>query len=169
MQEELERQTVALVFNASKLTAQTLSEAMKKAMDVGLKELSKFKDKLERQEKEEPTGKMSLKELVGKGASTDNMEIDKDGIKTFQKTAAKFGVDYAVYKEPLKDNQNKYYVFFQAKDTSVIHAAFNEYTTKMEQRRESVQKKLEKKQEIVNRRKEKARNVEKHRHKERGR
>jgi hypothetical protein len=27
-----------------------------------------------------------------------------------RQTAAKYGVDYAVYKEPLKDNKYKYYI-----------------------------------------------------------
>lgn len=166
MQEELERQTVAIVFNASKMTAQTLSNAMKKAMDLGLRELSKHKDDFK---KKEPSGKMSVKELMGKGGTVDMDEIKEEGIKTFQKTAAKYGVDYAVYREPLKDKQFKYYVFFQAKDARVIHTAFDEYTQKMEQRRESAKAKLEKKQEAVNKRKEKARNVEKNRHKEIGR
>ena len=166
MQEELERQTVAIVFNASRMTAQTLSNAMRRAMDAGLRELSRYRDNLHRQE---PSGKMSVKELVGKGGSVDMSEIGEEGLKTFKKTAAKYGVDYAVYKEPLKDKQYKYYVFFQAKDTKVIHAAFEEYTAKMEQKRESVKEKLQKKQEIVDKKKEKARNVEKNRHKEIGR
>jgi hypothetical protein len=77
-------------------------------------------------------------------------------------------VDYAVYKEPLKDHQNKYYVFFQAKDTRVIRAAFEEYTKKNEQRKQSLQKRLEKKQEIVNKKKERqsARRMEKQRNRE---
>ena len=169
MQEELERQTVALVFNASRMTAQTLSDAMRRAMDAGLRELSRQRERLQAHEHQEPKGKMSVKELIGKGAQTDNMEIDEEGIRTFKKTANKFGVDYAVYKEPLKDNQYKYYVFFQAKDTSVIRAAFEEYTNKMEKKRDSVKQKLEKNQEIVKKQKEKARSVEKNRHKEIGR
>ncbi len=166
MQEELERQTVAIVFNASKMTAQTLSNAMRRAMDIGIRELSKHKDDFKKQQ---PSGKMSLKELVGKGGTVDMDEIAEDGIKTFQKTASKYGVDYAVHKEPQQNNEYKYYVFFQAKDTRVIHAAFDEYIAKMEKRRESAKEKLDKKKEIVNKKKEKTRNVEKNRHKEIGR
>ena len=59
MQEELERQTVAIVFNASRMTAQTLSNAMRRAMDLGLRELSRYRNNLQRQE---PSGKMSVKE-----------------------------------------------------------------------------------------------------------
>ena len=170
MQEEIERQTISLVFKAARLSTDTLAQAMRRAMDFGLREIGTItaNELNSGTNKTSPTGKMSLKELIGKGSSPDRIQIEKEGMKTFQKTASKFGVDYAVYKEPLKDHQNKYYVFFQAKDTRVIRAAFEEYTKKNEQRKQSLQKRLEKKQEIVNKKKERqsARRMEKQRNRE---
>ena len=58
MQEELERKTVALAFNAGKFTIEELLNAMKKAVDSGIKHIPKSK---------EPKGEMTLKELIGKG------------------------------------------------------------------------------------------------------
>lgn len=158
MQEELERQTVAVVFKAGKLTAETLANALRTALDKGLN-LPK-KDK-------EHHGKMTLANLVGKGNKTEKIEFNEENLKGFQKTAAKYNLDYAVHKEPEGD-MNRYYIFFQAKDTAVIESAFKEFVVKNEKHKESVQKKLEKKQEIVNKRKEKQRerNHEKNRNRE---
>lgn len=145
MQEELEKQTVALVFKAGKLTSETLTGAIHRALERGL--LKQRKDK-------EQHGKMSLHDLVGKGNKTEKIEFNEDNLKAFHKTAVKYNIDYAVHKEP-EGEMNKYYIFFQAKDTAVIESAFKEFVAKNEKHRESVQKKLEKKQEIVRKRKEK--------------
>jgi len=165
MQEELERQTVALVFKAGKFTADTLADAVHKVMEKGLN-LSKLT--------KDPQGKMKLTELVGKGNKTQKMEFKEEDLKFFQKIASKYNVDYAVHKEPNVETDKaekpyKYYVFFQAKDGKVIESAFNEFLAKNEKQKESVQKKLEKKQEIVNKRKNKERAHEKNRSKELGR
>lgn len=145
MQEELEKQTVALVFKAGKLTTESLTSAMHRALERGLNLPKKDNEK---------HGKMTLANLVGKGNKTEKLEFKEENLSLFHKTAAKYNLDYAVHKEP-EGEMNKYYIFFQAKDTAVIESAFKEFVAKNEKHKESVQKKLEKKQEIVRKRKEK--------------
>ena len=159
MQEEIERQTVALVFKAGKFTVESLSGAIHSALEKGLSNVPKHN---------EPSGKMKLKDLIGKGDKAEKIEISKDSLKTFHKVAAKYNVDYAVHSVPEGD-QNKYYVFFQAKDLTAIECAFKEYYAENEKKKESVKQKLEKKKEIVNRKKEQSRSKEKNKHKERNR
>ncbi len=158
MQEELERQTVAVVFKAGRLTTEALTSALRNALERGLNNSKKEK---------EQHGKMSLQDLVGKGNKTDKLEFKEEDLKAFHKTAVKYNIDYAVHKEQDGD-KNKYYVFFQAKDASVLDSAFKEFIAKNEKHKESVQKKLEKKQEIVRKRKEKQqeRNQKKERNRE---
>jgi len=156
MQEELEQKTVALVFKAARITGEELSRAMHKALESGLNH---------QKHQKESHGKMTVAELLGKNGKIAKADIKEDDLKGFQKTASKYKVDYAVYKEPDGD-KNKYYVFFQAKDTVLIESAFKEFMSKNERKQESVQAKLDKKKEIVNERKSKERAVEKHKNKE---
>ena len=158
MQEELENQTVAIVFRAGRFTAQSLANAMHRALERGLNRP---------RNNHEPHGKMKLSELVGKGNETKKLEFKEEDLKSFHKTAVKYNIDYAVHKEPDGD-KNKYYVFFQAKDATVLDSAFKEFIAKNEKHKESVQKKLEQKQEIVKKRKEKQqeRNHKKERNRE---
>ncbi len=159
MQEEIEKQTVALVFKAGKFTAESFSGAIHKALEKGISYVPQSK---------EPTGRMKLKDLIGKGEKADRLEVSEDSLKIFKKTADKYNVDYAIHKIPDGDT-NKFYVFFQAKDTETINAAFQEFSKNYDKHKESLKQKLEKKQEIVNRRKEKQRAKEKNRSKERSR
>lgn len=70
---------------------------------------------------------MKLKDLIGKGEKADRFEVSEDSLKIFKKTADKYNVDYAIHKVPDGDT-NKFYVFFQAKDTETINAAFQEFS-----------------------------------------
>ncbi len=132
MQEELERKTVALAFNAGKFTVEELLNVMKKAIDAGIKHLPKNK---------EPKGEMTLKELIGKGNKAEKIEIAEDSLKSFQRTANKYNVDYAIHKVP-ENGSFKYYVFFQAKDYASIDSAFKEYVYKNDKKKESIKQKI---------------------------
>ena len=159
MQEELEKKTVALVFNAGKFTVEELSNAMHKALDKGISHMPR---------KKEPRGEMTLKELIGKGNKAEKIEISKDSLKSFQKTANKYDVDYAVHKVP-EETGFKYFVFFQAKDYVAIDSAFKEYIYKNEKKRESLKKRLDVKKDKIKQREEKQKNKERDFNKERSR
>jgi hypothetical protein len=147
MQEELEKQTVALVFKAGKLTTEALSNAMHRALEKGLS--------LPKKEKE-AHGKMTLYDLVGKGHETKKIEFKEEDLKAFHKTASKYNIDYAIHSEP-EGEMTKYYVFFQAKDAAAIDSAFKEFVAKNEKHKDSVKEKLNKKKEKVRENKEKQR------------
>ena len=89
MQEELERKTVALVFKATRFTADAFAKAVNEALSKGF----------EAAKENEPIGEMSVKDLVGKGGGAKSIEVSDDAVKTFRKVANKYNVDFAVHKD----------------------------------------------------------------------
>jgi hypothetical protein len=120
MQEEVTHKTIALVFKSSRLTADVLKKAMKMY--------------LERQKagQQATHGKMSVKKLVGQGASS--IEVTDNNIKSFERVARKYNVDFAVKKDKTVAPP-KYMVFFKGKDADVITQAFKEFVKVNEKKR----------------------------------
>ena len=119
MQEEVENRAVTLVISATKLTGRLLKAAI-------LKYLASRKEK--RLQKahaapEKPTGKQTVKQLIGQNQGVSNIEITDSNIKSFERVARKYGVDFAV-------SPPKYLVFFKGRDADALTAAFKEYTAK---------------------------------------
>ena len=54
-----------------------------------------------------------MKQLVGQGVGVKNIEINEKNIKSFENVAKKYGVDFALKKNP---DKGEYYVFFKARD-----------------------------------------------------
>ena len=109
MQEEVENRAVTLVISATKLTARLLKAAI-------LKYLASRKEKKlakARAAPEKPTGKQTVKQLIGQN----------------QGVSRKYGVDFALKKDKSGDIP-KYFVFFKARDADALTAAFKEYTAK---------------------------------------
>ena len=84
-------------------------------------------------------------------------------VKSFERVAKKYGVDFALKKDPA---EGKYYVFFKARDQDVLNAAFAEYTAKTihrsTQKKPSVLQQLTQFKEVVkNMVQDKAKNREK--------
>ena len=77
-------------------------------------------------------GKQSVKQLIGQGAGVKSIEITEKNIKSFERVAKKYGVDFALKKNP---DKGEYYVFFRARDDDVMQAAFAEYAAKTVQRK----------------------------------
>lgn len=82
---------------------------------------------------EKPTGKQTVKELIGQGDGVTNIDISKTDLKGFESVARKYGIDYAIRKDS-SVHPPKYLVFFKAKDTDAMTAAFNEYSARVMQR-----------------------------------
>ena len=141
MQEEVTEKTIALCIKGGKITAQILKAAL-------LKLLSKMERKKQQAKGEksqcEKSGKQSIKSLQKSGAQITNIVVTDNNIKSFDRVARKYGIDYSLKKE--QDGKTEYMVFFKAKDVDVMTAAFKEYTseTLKKQKRESVRQKLEK-------------------------
>lgn len=123
MQEEVENRAVTLVISATKLTGRLLKAAI-------LKYLASRKEKKlakARAAPEKPTGKQTVKQLIGQNQGVSNIEINDPSIRDFERIARKYGVDYAVKKDR-STSPPKYLIFFKARDADALTAAFSEYT-----------------------------------------
>lgn len=118
MQEEVRDKSVALVIRVGKtggkLTAGLLKWAMRRY-------LAQIRNPAVHH------GKQTVKQLVRQGAGVQNIEITDKNIKSFEKVARKYGVDFALKKDPAN---GRYLVFFKAQDADALNAAFAEYTAK---------------------------------------
>lgn len=125
MQEEVENRAVTLVISATKLTGRLLKAAI-------LKYLASRKEKRlqkARAAPEKPTGKQTVKQLIGQNQGVSNIEITDSNIKSFERVARKYGVDFAVKKDR-SVSPPKYLIFFKGRDADALTAAFREYTAK---------------------------------------
>jgi uncharacterized GH25 family protein len=98
----------------------------------------------------EPSGKQTVKELLGQGQGVTNLDIAQTDLKGFERVARKYGIDYAIRKDASVDPP-KYLVFFKAKDADAMEAAFKEYSQKAlrKEERPSVLDQLRKFKELV--------------------
>ena len=124
MQEEVENRTVSLAIRSSKLTADVLKKAITKYLAYR-KEKSKAKAVMK------PTGKQTVKELIGQNQGVSNIEITEKNIKGFDRVARKYGVDYAIKKTVDENGKSRYMLFFKGRDEDAIIQAFQEYTKKV--------------------------------------
>ena len=91
------------------------------------------------------TGKQNIKQLIRQNAGVSNIELTNSNIKSFDRTARKYGIDYAVKKDRLS-TPPKYLVFFKSRDADAMTAAFTEFskrTLRKEKQKQSVKKTLE--------------------------
>ena len=120
MQDEVNSKTIALAIKGGKITAQTLEKALKKLLaDL---EKSKGQQKTYR-------GKQSIKHLVQQNAQISNIEVTEGNIKSFEHTANKYGIDYALKKDT-SEQPPRYLVFFKGRDVDVLTQAFKEFSAK---------------------------------------
>ena len=120
MQDEVNSKTVALAIKGGKITAETLEKALKKLLaDL---EKSKGQPKTYR-------GKQSIKHLVQQNAQISNIEVTEGNIKSFEHTANKYGIDYALKKDT-SEQPPRYLVFFKGLDVDVLTQAFKEFSAK---------------------------------------
>ena len=130
MQEELEQKSVAISIKAGKLTANLLKKALEKA----LAEMTKSQ-----KNPKIYNGKQSVKHLVRQGAGVSNIEITDGNIKSFERVARKYGVDFALKKDTTSQPP-RYLVFFKSRDADALTAAFTEYTGKKVKKAEKTER-----------------------------
>ena len=131
MQEEVENRAVTLVISATKLTGRLLKAAI-------LKYLASRKEKRlqkARAAPEKPTGKQTVKQLIGQNQGVSNIEITDANIGLFKPCAKKYGVDFTLRKDATTQPPH-YIVIFKAKDADNMEQAFKEFTAKKLQREE---------------------------------
>ena len=127
MQEEVENRTLTLIVSGTKFTGRLFKAAISKYM------AHRREKKLEKQRSRDspvtPKGKQTVKQLIGQNQGVSNIEITVSNIKSFERVARKYGVDFALKKDKSGDIP-KYLVFFKARDADALTAAFKEYTAK---------------------------------------
>lgn len=124
MQEDIDHRAVTLAINATKITVRVLKSA-----------ITKYLAHRKQKSRAAPTGKQTVKQIVGQGQGVTNIEITDQNIKSFERVARKYGVDYALKKD-MTGEKPRYLVFFKAKDTDALTAAFKEFTAKTLKREE---------------------------------
>lgn len=147
MQDEVNEKTVSLCIRCGKVTANLLKAAMKKALVKMEQEKQRLKgQKQPKQDKEDKTykGKQSMDKLMKQNVQLSNIEITDGNIKSFERVAKKYSIDFSLKKDVNADPP-RYYVFFKARDADVMTAAFKEYTGQSlnKDKKPSVRKKLQ--------------------------
>ena len=114
MQEQIDREAIAIAGKGSKLTARGLAAVMRKV----LRDMKNHHDKAQT-----PHGKQSVKKLMNHNVSTNTISIKGDkGL--FEKVARKWNIDYAFYKTGPK----QYLLLFKSGQADAITAVFSEYS-----------------------------------------
>ena len=159
MQEEVDEKTMALAITGGKISGNILKDALAKWLR-NMEEKNRISKSEKREEKRArraaaekarketrdfKPGKKSLKSMMREGSQLSNIEITDKNIKSFEKVARKYSIDYSLKKDKSVDPP-KYLVFFRAKDVDVMTAAFKEYTgsTLKKSRKVSIRKRLQK-------------------------
>lgn len=124
MQEDIDHRAVTLAVNTTKMTTRALKNA-----------ITKYLAHRKQKSRTAPTGKQTVKQIVGQGQGVTNIEITDQNIKSFERVARKYGVDYALKKDTTGEKP-RYLVFFKAKDTDALTVAFKEFTAKTLKREE---------------------------------
>ena len=129
MQEEVEQKTFNIVVSTTKLTARTILNAGKAA--------------IQQQQAKMAGGRQSVRMLLRQNRGVSSVEIDKTNIRGFERYAKKYGIDYAIRKDN-SEMPPRYLVFFKAPDVEAFNAAFKEYSASLlsKTKRPSVLEKL---------------------------
>lgn len=147
MQEEVQQKTITLSTQAAKFTARELKQLISKYLAYQ-KNKGKSNAKVNGVTHQ---GKQTVKQLAKQNQGLKSIDITDSNIKSFDRVARKYGVDYALKKDKTVDPP-KYIVFFKARDESAIQAAFKDYTKaniKHKARKDSVLEKLKKAKDTI--------------------
>jgi hypothetical protein len=114
LQEQINKESIAITVKASKLTAKTLAILLQKISRMIAKKHT---------EAQTPNGRQSVKKLMKHNVPTNTIEISGDkGL--FERVARKWNVDYAFHKT----GSDKFLLLFKSGQADSITAAFSEYS-----------------------------------------
>lgn len=135
MQEDIENRTVTLMVNSSKFTGRTLLRAVQKFL-AHMKQKSQQKAARTPMPCKDvtPRGKQTVRQLIAKDQGVNSVELTDPHIRSFDRIARKYGVDYAVKK--VKGDPPKFMIFFKGRDEDAITSAMMEYAAKQIRREE---------------------------------
>lgn len=115
IQEDVEQKAVAISVKATKLSGRLLAKVIAAAL------------RKMRQARDAPHhGKQTVKQLARQNAGMQSIEITDDNIRSFEKYARKYGVDFALKRD--NGSPPKWMVFFKARDADALTAAFTEFS-----------------------------------------
>ena len=166
MEEEVNQRVATMMVSTSKMSAGVLARAMQRFLANEHQALNRHA--IERQNaKAQEHGKMKFKDLMAQNAGAESIEINNDNIRSFDKVARKYNIDYALKKDATQDPP-KYFIFFKARDRDAMTQAFREFVKKneLEKEKKPMKQKL-KEYEEMRKKLNKQRAKEKHKHKER--
>ena len=129
MQEEVENRTLTLIVSGTKFTGRLFKSAICKYLEH--RKLNKANKA--RASPVIPHGKQTVKQLIGQNQGVSTIESNDPDIKSFERVARKYGVDYAIKKVRTEDKP-KFVIFFKARDADALTQAFTEYTRKSAER-----------------------------------
>ena len=130
MQEEVNEKTISLCIKGGKITAQILKAALIKL----LAEMDKKKQRGKGAKIQcKKTGRQSIKSLQKSGAQITNIVVTDNNIKSFDRVARKWNVDYTFYQVA----PDKHLLFFKAGQADAITACFSEYSKRLLKRTKS--------------------------------
>ena len=145
MQDEVNEKIVALSIRAGTQGFRVTSSVLKAAMRKYLQNQEKWKTQMaaEQTAKSVPRGKQTVGQLMDQNQGLTNIEITNRNIKSFERVANKYKIDFALKKDKSIDPP-RYLVFFKAKDVDVMTAAFKEFSAKelTKANKPSIQKRL---------------------------
>lgn len=142
MQDEVNTKVVAIAIRGSKISAEMLVKALRKFVE----ELEKAQRDASRPKTYK--GKQSIKHLMEQNAAINNIEVTDGNIKAFERTARKYGIDFALKKDS-SEQPPRYLVFFKGRDVDVMTQAFKEFSARAvkKQERSSLREQLAQKRE----------------------
>ena len=142
MQDEVNTKVVAIAIKGGKITGEMLEKALKKFVE----EIEKAQKTVSQPKTYQ--GKQSIKHLVEQNAAISNIEVTDGNIKSFERTASKYGIDYALKKDT-SEQPPRYLVFFKGRDVDVMTQAFKEFSAKTVKQKDkpSLRQKLSRHQE----------------------
>ena len=114
MQEQVNRESIAITLKASNLTARTTQRAF-------MAVLRFVQDKYH--QSQTPHGRQSVRKLMNHNVAINTIPIEGDA-GLFDKVARKWKVDYAFHQTA----ENKYLLLFKSSQSDAITAAFAEYS-----------------------------------------
>lgn len=125
MQDEVNEKTMALCIKGGKISAQILKAALTKL----LAEIEKKKQQSKKMGGQNrcKRGKQSIKSLQQSGAQLTNIVVTDNNIKSFDRVARKYGVDYSLKKEQRQSIRKK---LEQAKERVAKHREITKEKTK---------------------------------------
>lgn len=99
MQEEVTQKTVTFCIRTTKITA----DLLKKVLVAYLRHQKQKSVEKKAQKNQPKQGKVTVKELAKQNAGMVNIEITNKNIKSFERYARKYGINYALKKDKSKE------------------------------------------------------------------